>query len=72
MPSDEHPQFDERRRFRVSRGQGGVIRIELIGGDSSEEHDREFVNFIREKTDCANTIVIAHAEQNVVRIFKSH
>ena len=72
MPGDERPQLDEQPRFRVSRGQGDVIRIELSGGDTSEEHDREFVNLIREKAHCSYTIVITHAERNVVRIFKSH
>jgi hypothetical protein len=63
---------DERNQFRVSCDQSGVITIEFFGGDTSEEHDREFVDFIREKADCSNTIVIAHIEQNVVRVFKTH
>jgi hypothetical protein len=66
MPPNKPP------KFRVSREPDGIIKIEMFGGDTSEEADREFVEFIRDKAECGDTIVISHAGRNVVRVFKVH
>jgi len=62
-----------RRYFRIEAAPNSVVKITCFCTDHSEDHDRMLVDYVRTRAKCGNTtIIVAHEDANIVRVFTCH